>query len=120
MDNPGTNFTHQYRPVKSVPIYLMPQKLYEIWQFNTKTKGNILDKKEQELEKTKETPEFKSFLNTFLADILLFTAALVTMIIKVKVLLLYSAAQLNQMVSIALHNLTPGRGLTQPWCEPSP
>ena len=39
---------------------------------------------------------------------------------EVKVLLLYSATQLNQMVSLALYNLTPGRGLTQPWCEPSP
>ena len=34
--------------------------------------------------------------------------------IKVKVLLLYSTTQLNQMVSVALYNLTPGRGLTQP------
>ena len=40
--------------------------------------------------------------------------------VKVKVLLLYSAAQLNQMVSVVLYNLTPGRWLTQPWCEPSP
>ena len=40
--------------------------------------------------------------------------------IKVKVLLLYSTAQLNQMVSVALYNLTPDRGLTQPWYEPSP
>ena len=31
---------------------------------------------------------------------------------EVKVLLLYSTAQLNQMVSVALYNLTPGRGLT--------
>ena len=38
----------------------------------------------------------------------------------IKVLLLYSTAQLNHMVSVALYNLTPGRGLTQPWCEPSP
>ena len=29
-------------------------------------------------------------------------------------------ALLDQMVSVALYNLTPGRGLTQPWCEPSP
>ena len=29
-------------------------------------------------------------------------------------------APLDQMVSVALYNLTPGRGLTQPWCEPSP
>ena len=33
-----------------------------------------------------------------------------------KVLLLYSATQLDQMVSVVLYNLTPGRGLTQPWC----
>ena len=24
---------------------------------------------------------------------------------------------LDQMVSVVLHNLTPGRGPTQPWCE---
>ena len=24
---------------------------------------------------------------------------------------------LDQTVSVALYNLTPGRGLTQPWCE---
>ena len=40
--------------------------------------------------------------------------------VKVKVLLLYITTQLDQMVSVALNNLTPGRGLTQPWCEPSP
>ena len=34
--------------------------------------------------------------------------------LKVKVLPLYSAAQLDQMVSVVLYNLTPGRGLTQP------
>ena len=26
---------------------------------------------------------------------------------------------LDQMVSVALYSLTPGRGLTQPWCVPS-
>ena len=40
--------------------------------------------------------------------------------VKVKVLLLCSATQLDQMVSVALYNLTPDRGLTQPWCESSP
>ena len=40
--------------------------------------------------------------------------------IKVKVKVLLYIAPLNQMVSVALYNLTPGRGLTQPWCEPSP
>ena len=39
-------------------------------------------------------------------------------IVKVKVLLLYSTTRPE--VSVALYNLTPGRGLAQPWCEPSP
>ena len=29
-------------------------------------------------------------------------------------------APLDQTVSVVLYNLTPGRGLTQPLCEPSP
>ena len=45
---------------------------------------------------------------------------LTSLYLKVKVLLLYSATQLNLTVSVALYNLTPGRGLNQPWCEPSP
>ena len=43
-------------------------------------KRNILDKKEQKKVKIKENSKFKSFLNSFLADILLFTAALITVI----------------------------------------
>ena len=39
--------------------------------------------------------------------------------VKVKVLLLYSAARPDGFSS-ALQPLLPGRGLTQPWCEPSP
>ena len=50
------------------------------------TKRNILDKKEQKLEKTKETSKFKSILYSFLVDILLFTAALVTMIITLVII----------------------------------
>ena len=44
-------------------------------------KKNILNKKEQELENPEETSKFKSFLNSFLADIHLFTTALITLII---------------------------------------
>ena len=44
-------------------------------------KRNILDKKEQQLAETNEISKFKSFLNSFLVDILLFTAALITVII---------------------------------------
>ena len=46
-----------------------------------RNKKNILDKKEQELDKSEENSKFKSFLNSFLADVLIFTAALITLII---------------------------------------
>ena len=49
-------------------------------------KKKILDKKEQEIEETKGISKFKSFLNSFLVDILLFTAALVTMIIMLVII----------------------------------
>ena len=66
----------------------------------TKKKGKILDKKDQELNKTKEDSGFKSFLNSFLADILLFTAALVTMIIMlVIVYTMYGQSKLKALVT---------------------
>ena len=46
-----------------------------------RNKRNILDKKEQELDKPEENSKFRSFLNSFLADVLIFTAALTTLII---------------------------------------
>ena len=46
-----------------------------------RNKRNILDKKEQELDKPKENSKFQSFLNSFLANVLIFTAALITLII---------------------------------------
>ena len=63
-------------------------------------KRKILDKKDQELDKTKENSELKSFLNTFLAHILLFTAALVTMIITlVIVYIMYGQSKLKPLVT---------------------
>ena len=46
-----------------------------------KNKKNILDKKEQELDKPKENSKFQLFLNSFLANVIIFTAALITLII---------------------------------------
>ena len=61
---------------------------------------NILDKKEQDLEITKETSKFKSFLNSFLADILLFTAAPVTMIIMLVIIyIMYRQSKLKALVT---------------------
>ena len=54
-----------------------------VWYLN---KNKILDKKEQEIEETEEFSKFKLFLNSFLVDILLFTAALVTMIIMLVII----------------------------------
>ena len=62
-------------------------------------KRTILDKKEQELEKT-ETSKFESFLNSFLANILLFTAALVTMIITLVIIyIMYRQSKLKALVA---------------------
>ena len=70
-------------------------------------KRKILDKKDQELDKTKENSEFKSFLNSFLADILLFTAALVTMIITLVIVhIMYGQSKLKALVTnIAMQSI---------------
>ena len=61
---------------------------------------NILDKKDQELDKTKENSQFKSFLNNFLIDILLFTAALLTMVITLVIIyIMYSQSKLKALVT---------------------
>ena len=63
-------------------------------------KRKILDKKDQELDKPKENSEFKSFLNSFLADILLFTAALVTMIIMLVIIyIMYGQSKLKALAT---------------------
>ena len=63
-------------------------------------KKNILNKKEQELENPEETSKFKSFLNIFLADILLFTAALITLIITLVIIyVMYGLSKLKALVT---------------------
>ena len=63
-------------------------------------KRKILDKKDQEIDTTKENSEFKPFLNSFLADILLFIAALITMIITlVIVYIMYAQLKLKALVT---------------------
>ena len=39
-----------------------------------RNKKNILDKKEQELDKPEDNSKFQSFLNSFLADVLIFSS----------------------------------------------
>ena len=63
-------------------------------------KNNILDKKEQELDNPEENSKFRSFLNSFLADILIFTAALITLIITVVIIyVVYRQSKLKALVT---------------------
>ena len=71
---------------ESSPNLLNAPKTLQDLAIKYQNKRKILDKKDQELDKTKENSEFKSFLNSFLADILLFTAAIVTMIITLVII----------------------------------
>ena len=60
---------------------------------------NILNKEEQEREILAEDSKFKSFLNSFLADILIFTATLITLIITLVILyLMYGQSKLKALV----------------------
>ena len=63
-------------------------------------KKHILNKKEQELEKPEENSKFKSFLHSFLADILIFTAALITLIITLVIIyVMYRQSKLIALVT---------------------
>ena len=80
-------------------LFNVPKTLQDL-AVQYQNKRNILDKKEWELEKTKETSKFKSFLNSFLADILLFTAALVTMITMLVIIhIMYRQSKLKALVA---------------------
>ena len=82
------------------PNLLNAPKTLQDLAIQYQNKWNILDQKEQELEKPKESSTFKSFLNSFLADILLFTAAIVTMIITlVIVYIMYGQSKLKALVT---------------------
>ena len=61
-------------------------------------KKNILDKKEQELDKPEENSKFKSFLNSFLADVLIFTPTLITPIITLIIIyMIYGQSKLKAL-----------------------
>ena len=65
-----------------------------------RNKKNILDKKEQELDKPEENSKFQSFLNSFLADVLVFTAALITLIITLIIIyIVYRQSKLKALVT---------------------
>ena len=66
-----------------------------------KNKKNILDKKEQNSDKPKASDSrFQSFLNSFIADVLIFTAALITLIIMLIIIyVLYGQSKLKVLVT---------------------
>ena len=68
------------------PNLLNAPKTLQDLAIQYQNKKNILNKKEQELDKPEENSKFKSFLNSFLADILIFTATLITLIITLVII----------------------------------
>ena len=78
-------------------LHKVPKTLRDlaVWYQN---KMQIPDKKEQEIEKTEGISKFKSFLNSFLVDILLFTAALVTMIIML--VIIYIMCRQSKLIAL--------------------
>ena len=66
-----------------------------------RNKKNILDKEECNSDKPKENDsKFQSFLNSFIADVLVFTAALITLIIMLIIIyVLYGQSKLKALVT---------------------
>ena len=65
-----------------------------------KNKKNLFDKKEQELDKPKENSKFQLFLNSFLTDVLIFTAMLITLIKTIIIIyIVYGQSKLKALVT---------------------
>ena len=76
-----------------------PKTLWDL-VIQYKNKTNILDKKEQELDKLEENSKFRSFLNSFLADVLIFTAVLITLIITLIIIyIVYGQSKLKAFIT---------------------
>ena len=78
----------------------MLQKLLRELVIQYKNKRNALNKKEQDLEKPETNAGFQSFLNSFLANVLIFTATLITLIITLIIMyMLYGQSKLKALVT---------------------
>ena len=76
-----------------------PKTLWDL-AIQYRNKKNIINKKEQELDNPEENSKFRSFLNSFLADILIFTAALITLIITLVIIyVMYGQSKLKALVT---------------------
>ena len=82
------------------PNLINAPKILQDLAIQYKNKRNILDKKEQELDKPEGNSKFKSFLNSFLADVLIFTAMLITLIITLIIIyIVYGQSKLKALVA---------------------
>ena len=82
------------------PNLLNAPKTLQDLAIQYRNKKNILDKKEQELDNPEENSKFKSFLNSFLADILIFAATLITLIITLIIIyVMYGQSKLKALVT---------------------
>ena len=76
-----------------------PKTLREL-AIQYKSRKNMLDKKEQDLDKPDNSSKLQLFLNSFLADVLIFIAALITLIITLIVIyMLYGQSELKALVT---------------------
>ena len=63
-------------------------------------KRNTLNKKEQELDNPEKNLKFRSYLNSFLGDVLIFKAALITLIITLVIIyVMYGQSKLKALVT---------------------
>ena len=76
-----------------------PKTLREL-AIQYKGKKNVFDKKERDLDKPENNSGFQMFLNSFLANVLIFTAALLTLIITLIIMyMLYRQSKLKALVT---------------------
>ena len=89
------------------PNFINAPKTLQDLEIQYGNKKNILDKKEQELDKPQENSKFRSFLNSFLANVLIFTAALTTLIITLIIIyMIYRQSKLKALVmNIAMQRI---------------
>ena len=83
-----------------------PKTLQEL-AIQYQNRRNTLNKNEQELDNPEKNSKFRSFLNSFLADILIFTATLITLIITLVIIyVMYRQSKLKALVmNIAMQRI---------------
>ena len=100
LDNTGTNLPLSLETFEINPNLLNAPKTLRDLAIQYQNKKNILNRKEQELDNPEENSKFKSFLNSFLADILIFTATLITLIITLVIIyVMYGQSKLKALVT---------------------